>query len=126
MDPGYEEARNKGILNRNMAEMMSGYTATGRQKPLSPQTPLLPNLINREMLIQNRLGAINRNIGSTFVPGQDSRRTTQEFISSEVLSGTSGEGIETLFRISDMDVESIFRTITLPDLPTPPEPPAGP
>jgi tetratricopeptide (TPR) repeat protein len=126
MDPSYSEAQNKSVLNRNMAEMVSVYSVSGSRKPLSPDTPLAPALIDREMLIENRLGAISRNIGSTFLPGQDSRRTTQEFISSEVLSGAAGEGIETLFQLSDVDVESIFRNITLPDLPTPPEPPAGP
>ncbi|MBN2102642.1 hypothetical protein JW835_01215 [bacterium] len=124
IDPGYEEAQNKLMVNQSMAQI-------SRQTPfrsvkhvsVSPRTPLAPTLINREALIRNRLHNVSRNIGSTFIPGQDSRKSSQEFTTAQLLSNVLDERISNPLDLYDFDVESLFNTITLPDLPRPPDPP---
>ncbi|MBN1782412.1 hypothetical protein JW948_14855 [bacterium] len=131
MDPGYQEARDKSAVTQDMAQISTqssvlysrrSDTRTTR-RAVEPESPLARSMISRETMIMNRLQTTNRNIGSTFIPGQDSRKSTQEFITAELLSETLGES---MLNLTDIDVESILRTITLPDLPRPPEPPTIP
>jgi tetratricopeptide (TPR) repeat protein len=117
IDPGYEEAKNKMALNLSMASAssISPRIEVSQRLPVSPRVSLAPS-ISRETLIYNRLQNVSRNIGSTFIPGRDSRKSTEEFTTSQLLS-------ETLRDITDFDAESFFNSITLPDLPRPPAPP---
>ena len=116
IDPGYEEAKNKMALNLSMAGASFISPRIGRERlPETPRVSLTPD-ISRETLIYNRLQNVSRSIGSTFIPGRDSRKSTEEFTTSQLLSETLGD-------ITDFDAESLFNSITLPDLPRPPDPP---
>jgi len=127
LDPGYTEAHNKQAVNQSMAQSTMGISGRSYQRrSVSPGTPLAPSLVNRESLIHNRLQTVSRNIGSTFIPGQDSRRSSQEFTTTQLLSEALDERITNPLDLTNFDADALFETITLPDLPRPPEPPTGP
>lgn len=127
LDPGYKEAKNKQGVNQSMAVVSTRMPTRGISRtPTSPKVPLAPNVVNREMLINNRLQVGGRNIGATFIPGQDSRKSTQEFTTTQLLSETLGERITNPLDLLNYDAEALFETIALPELPKPPEPPSVP
>lgn len=126
MDPGYEEAKNKMMVNQSMAQISRQIPSRYADAAVSRRAEMAPVLVNRQTLIHNRLQNVSRNIGSTFIPGQDSRKSSQEFTTAQILSSTLDERISNPLDLFDFDAEALFNTITLPDLDMPPDVPEPP
>jgi hypothetical protein len=126
LDPKYTQAQNKLKTNRLLSTTVQmSMPGPGFKPPVPSEAVSAPNVVNRGNMIDHRLQTVNQNIGSTYVPGLDTRKSSEEYINSST-SISSDTRTNDLFQISDVNFRETFTTTILGDLPLPPEPPRGP